>query len=202
MTMMKAFCAATAMTMGAVTAAAESAQPATATVTHRYLVERTFPEGALEGVDAAAKAKVNANNKTLGVGWEKSYTNANMTKTYCIYTGPSENAVREAARINGMGADSVTEIPFGFKAEPAGAVHQLAADNHRYLVTRRGNAIINESSDAKFGVRLITSYLTPDQRNSYSVYEAPDFASIEKSAKAGGTPFESIDEIPATLYPK
>ena len=34
--------------------------------THRYLIERTFPAGALDGVDAAAKQKVNANNKTLG----------------------------------------------------------------------------------------------------------------------------------------
>ncbi len=31
---------------------------------HRYLIERTFPVGALDGVDAAAKQKVNANNKT------------------------------------------------------------------------------------------------------------------------------------------
>ena len=52
---------------------------------HRYLIERTFPAGALDGVDAAAKRQVNANNGTLGVTWEKSYANADKTKTYCVY---------------------------------------------------------------------------------------------------------------------
>ena len=60
------------------------------TPTHRYLIERTFPAGALDGVDAAAKRKVNANNATLDVTWEKSYANADKTKTYCVYDGPSE----------------------------------------------------------------------------------------------------------------
>lgn len=197
--MMKAIAAATAMTIGSSTLA-QAAEPAP--VAHRYLVERTFPEGALDGVDAAAKAKVNANNKSLGVGWEKSYTNAGKTKTFCIYNGPSEAAVREAARLNGMSADTVTEIPFSYKAEPMGAVKKIADGQHRYIVTRRGDVVLNEANDQKFGVRLITSYLTKDQRNSYSIYEAPDFASVEKAARAGGAPFESISEIPETLYPR
>jgi hypothetical protein len=199
MTMMKAICAATAITIVGSGMNARAAEPAP--VAHRYLIERTFPEGALDGVDAAAKAKVNANNKSLNVGWEKSYTNASKTKTYCIYNGPSEAAVREAARLSGMPVDSVTEIPFGFKQEAMGAVQKIAAGNHRYLVTRRGDAMINEASDTRFGVRLITSYLTEDQRNSYSVYEAPSFAAVEQAAKASGAPFESIAEIPETLYP-
>jgi hypothetical protein len=66
--------------------------------THRYLIERTFPAGALDGVDAAAKQKVNSNNKSLDVTWQKSYANADKTKTYCVYTGPSEKAVRDARR--------------------------------------------------------------------------------------------------------
>jgi len=198
--MMKVIAAATAMTLGASGTLAQAAEPAP--VAHRYLVERTFPEGALEGVDAAAKAKVNAGNKSLGVGWEKSYTNASKTRTFCIYNGPNEAAVREAARINGLPVDNVTEIPFSYKLEPMSAVQKIAAGNHRYLVTRRGDAVINESNDQKFGVRLITSYLTADQRNSYSIYEAPDFASVEKAAKAAAAPFESIAEIPETLYPR
>src|SRR5687767_3571818 len=123
MTMMKAICAATALTVANPGMPARAAEPAP--VTHRFLVERTFPEGALEGVDAVAKAKVNANNKSLGVGWEKSYTNASKTRTYCIYNGPSEVAVREAATLNGLPVDSITEIPFGVKAEPMGAVHKI-----------------------------------------------------------------------------
>src|SRR5690349_15128512 len=93
MTMMKAIAAATVMTMGAGSACTLAAEPAA--TQHRYLIERTFPEGALDGVDDNVKAKVNANNKSLNVGWEKSYANANKTKTYCIYNAPNENAVRE-----------------------------------------------------------------------------------------------------------
>ena len=197
--MMKAIAAATVMTMGS-SALTQAAEPAP--VAHRYLIERTFPEGALDGVDAAVKAKVNAANQTLGVGWEKSYANANKTKLFCVYNGPDENAVREAAKLNGLPVDNVTEIPFSYKSEPMSAVQKIAAGNQRYIVTRRGDTVINEANDQKFGVRLITSYLTADQHNSYSIYEAPDIASVEKAAKAGGTPFESISQIPETLYPR
>ena len=61
---------------------------------HRYLIERTFPAGALDGLDAAGKAKINATNAKYGVRWVTSYANANKTKTYCIYEGPSEDAAR------------------------------------------------------------------------------------------------------------
>lgn len=78
---------------------------------HRYVIERTFPAGALEGLDAATKAKVNSNNATVGVRWVQSYANAAKTKTYCVYEGPSEAAVRKAAELNGLPVDSVTEVP-------------------------------------------------------------------------------------------
>jgi hypothetical protein len=79
--------------------------------THRYLVERTFPAGALAGLDAATKKKVNDNNSTLGVTWQQSYANADLTKTYCVYTGPSEAAIHDAAKLNGLPVDRVIEIP-------------------------------------------------------------------------------------------
>ena len=78
---------------------------------HRYLVERTFPAGALDGLDAALKAKVNANNARFGVHWVTSYANATKTKTYCVYEGPSETAIRKAATANGLPVDSITEVP-------------------------------------------------------------------------------------------
>lgn len=78
---------------------------------HRYLVERTFPAGALDGLDAATKEKVNANNATVGVRWLHSYANAERTKTFCVYEGPSEDAVRQAATLNGLPVDSVVEVP-------------------------------------------------------------------------------------------
>jgi 8-oxo-dGTP pyrophosphatase MutT (NUDIX family) len=77
----------------------------------RYVIQRTFPAGALDGVNTEMKKKVNDNNSSLGVTWEHSYANADKTKTFCIYTGPSEAAVREAAQRNGLPVDSVTEVP-------------------------------------------------------------------------------------------
>lgn len=78
---------------------------------HRYVIERTFPVGALEGLDDAAKARVNQNNASVGVRWIQSFANADKTKTYCIYEGPSELAIREAALLNKLPVDSVTEVP-------------------------------------------------------------------------------------------
>jgi hypothetical protein len=199
MTMMKAFCAVTAMTMAALTVAG-TAEPSQAT--HRYLVERTFPPGALDGVDAAAKRKVNENNATLNVTWEKSYANADKTKTYCVYDGPSEAAIREAAKLSGMSADTVTEIPVDIKAEPRGAVQKIGNGNHRYLVKRSGAPDVMASTDKKYGVTLLTSYATADKSDTFWVYEAPSFSAVESAAKASGASFESIAEIPETLYPR
>ena len=78
---------------------------------HRYLIERTFPPGALEGLNAAGKAKINSTNAKYGVRWVTSYANASKTKTYCIYEAPSEAAVRKAADANGIPVDTVTEVP-------------------------------------------------------------------------------------------
>jgi hypothetical protein len=81
------------------------------TTTHRYLIERTFPIGALEGLDDETKARVNQNNASVGVRWVQSFANADKTKTYCIYEGPSESAIRQAAQLNSLPVDSVTEVP-------------------------------------------------------------------------------------------
>ena len=78
---------------------------------HRYLIERTFPAGALDGLDAEAKARVNANNASVGVLWIKSFANADRTRTYCVYEGPSEDAIREAAALNDLPVDRITEVP-------------------------------------------------------------------------------------------
>ena len=78
---------------------------------HRYVIERTFPPGALDGLDAAAKARVNANNASVGVSWITSLANADRTKTYCVYEGPSEAAIRQAAALNNLPVDSITEVP-------------------------------------------------------------------------------------------
>lgn len=92
------------------TATAQQA-PQPNSAVHRYMIERTFAPGALKGLDAATKSKVNANNASVGVRWLQSYANADETKTFCVYEGPSEAAVRKAAKLNGLPVDSVTEVP-------------------------------------------------------------------------------------------
>jgi Protein of unknown function (DUF4242) len=90
-----------------------AAEPAAADgpVQHRYLIERTFPAGALDGLDAAGKVQINAINAKYQVHWLMSYANASKTRTYCIYEGPSELAVRQAAAANHIPVDAVTEVP-------------------------------------------------------------------------------------------
>ena len=66
---------------------------------HRYIVRRTFAPGVLASVDAAAKAKVNANNAKYGVTWVVSFANEDMTRTWCVYDGPSEAAIRAEIKV-------------------------------------------------------------------------------------------------------
>jgi len=77
----------------------------------RYMILRTFPAGALDGVTPDVKKLVNDNNRSVGVTWVQSYANPDKTKTFCIYTGPNEAAVRQAAKLNNLPVDSVVEIP-------------------------------------------------------------------------------------------
>jgi hypothetical protein len=100
----------------AMQAFAADAPPATSTKTpdpamHRYMIERTFPAGALDGVDSNVKRQVNDNNSTVGVRWIQSYANTDKTKTYCIYEGPDEASVRKAAELNKLPVDRITEVP-------------------------------------------------------------------------------------------
>jgi len=88
-----------------------AATPLPKATMHRYLVERTFPPGALKGLDSATKKRVNANNSSVGVSWVESYANADETKTFCVYKGPNEAAVRKAAELNKLPVDSITEVP-------------------------------------------------------------------------------------------
>jgi hypothetical protein len=77
------------------------------------MVERTFegglhvpstPDGALACLAVVGK---NANN---GVTWVHSYVTADKKKTYCIYDGPDEAAIRAAAEQNGLPVDSVSPV--------------------------------------------------------------------------------------------
>lgn len=180
---------------------------------HRYLIERTFPPGALEGLDAATKAKVNANNTRAGVRWLQSYANEDKTKTYCVYEGPNETAIREAARLNSLPVDKVTEVPVDVASGTAAHAEKTAGKTqHRYLVERTftageidgldaaAKARVN-ATNAKYGVNWVTSYATADKTKTYCVYEGPSEAAVRNAAKAAGIPVDRVMEVPVTLLP-
>jgi hypothetical protein len=79
----------------------------------RYLVERTFKDGlSIPATNEGAKTcgSVVEKNGDLGVTWVHSYVSKDHKKTYCIYDGPSENAIRQAAQRNGLPVDSIAEV--------------------------------------------------------------------------------------------
>ena len=73
-----------------------------------FLIERQFAD-VLE-LDAAVVAGVQRINADVGVNWVYSFLSADRKKTYCLYEAPSAEAIREAARRNGLPADSVIEV--------------------------------------------------------------------------------------------
>lgn len=79
----------------------------------RYLVERTFPEGlAIPQDEGGARACLNVvdRNATQGVTWVHSYVTPDRSKTFCIYDGPSPEAIRAAAGLNALPVDAITEV--------------------------------------------------------------------------------------------
>ena len=76
----------------------------------RYLVERTFSDGLGITPDehgAATCFSVVENNADAGVTWLHSYVTEDRRKTYCIYDGPSPEAIRQTAARNGLPIDSI-----------------------------------------------------------------------------------------------
>jgi hypothetical protein len=79
----------------------------------RFLVERTFPDGLeIPVTDDGTKIvqKVCATNASSGVTWVHSYVSADKKKTYCIYDGPDEAAIRQTAEKNGLPVDSIVPV--------------------------------------------------------------------------------------------
>lgn len=79
----------------------------------RYLIERTFPDGLSLPADAQgaqASAAVVGNNWKDGVTWIHSYVTPDRKKTYCIYDGPTPEAIRVVAKANGLPVDRISEV--------------------------------------------------------------------------------------------
>ena len=94
----------------------------------RYLVERTFPDGLeipINDNGAKAVASVVATNSDHGVTWVHSYVSDDHHKTFCIYDGPSPEAIRQVAGRNALPVDTITEVtvlnPYFYTAKGGGS---------------------------------------------------------------------------------
>jgi hypothetical protein len=79
----------------------------------RYLVERTFPDGLPITADAAGAQACNAvaeRNAEEGVTWLHSYVTDDGKKTLCVYDGPTPEAIRKTAAVNGLPIDSIVSV--------------------------------------------------------------------------------------------
>jgi hypothetical protein len=79
----------------------------------RYLVERTFPEGLdipHNATGADIVRTVVENNAVEGVTWVHSYVSDDRVRTYCIYDGPTPEAIRAVAAKNGLPVDGITAV--------------------------------------------------------------------------------------------
>jgi hypothetical protein len=79
----------------------------------RYLISRTFPGGlaipaGAEGAEACRT--VVERNERSGVTWVHSYVSEDRTTTFCLYDGPTPEAIRQAATDNSLPVDRITEI--------------------------------------------------------------------------------------------
>ena len=79
----------------------------------RYVIERTFPDGleiptTTDGLGALLD--VVENNATQQVTWVHSYVTDDHRKTYCVYDGPSPEALRRAAGLSNLPVESISEV--------------------------------------------------------------------------------------------
>ncbi len=73
-----------------------------------YLIERSYAEQlalAKDDIGDILKANEDAN-----VDWLFSFLSADKRKTYCLYEATSPEAIREAARIANIPADTIIEV--------------------------------------------------------------------------------------------
>lgn len=79
----------------------------------RFMVERTFSGGLHVPTNAGGAQTclaVVGKNAQNGVTWVHSYVSRDKAKTFCIYDGPNEAAIRDAAQQNGLPVDTITEV--------------------------------------------------------------------------------------------
>ena len=79
----------------------------------RYLVERNFDDGLRIPMDSAGAQScrnIVDGNSSLGVTWIHSYVTPDKSTTYCVYDGPTPEAIKLAAERTGLPVSKVTEV--------------------------------------------------------------------------------------------
>ncbi len=79
----------------------------------RYIVEREYPEGLRIPIDengARASLALVESNLADQVTWLHSYVSADRKKSFCVYDGPSPEAIRRTASRNRLPLQRITEV--------------------------------------------------------------------------------------------
>jgi hypothetical protein len=79
----------------------------------RYVIERDFPDGLIIPTDpdgADACLGVVDKNADQDVTWIHSYVSEDKRKTFCIYDGPSPEAIRNSAKRTSLPINRITEV--------------------------------------------------------------------------------------------
>jgi hypothetical protein len=80
----------------------------------RYMIQRTFPDGLQVPITAEGAAScAGIGERTMEErvnNWVQSFVSTDKHTTFCIYDGPSPEAVRRAAQRNGLPVDRITEV--------------------------------------------------------------------------------------------
>jgi hypothetical protein len=76
----------------------------------RYLVERDLPEGLALGPDLAEGCRQILQRNRDEVTWLHSYVSDDRTRTFCLYDGPSPEAIRKTAARNRLPVDRITQV--------------------------------------------------------------------------------------------
>ena len=79
----------------------------------RYMIERTFPQPLeIPTTQDGRNAMLGVvdNNSTEQVTWVQSFVSDDKTKTFCVYDGPSPEAIRRAAGLSDLPIDKISEV--------------------------------------------------------------------------------------------
>ena len=77
------------------------------------MVERIFGGGLTVRSDSAGAESCSAfvrRNADEGVTWLQSYVSDDGNRSFCLYEGPSPEAIRKAANANDLPVDRITEV--------------------------------------------------------------------------------------------